>query len=151
MVLSNEFQLKTFGRLKQGKDESGSEFYKRLQSFYGCRYCEDYGDNGCGCWIVGGYEFNGAEEGPDGETIVGGPEGIFHDEWGCAKREREQHYEELIEQKKTGTLVFDAAIKKAIQLAPDEETVKASYGDIVRSAAAVSVAMTGKLLAGDAE
>jgi hypothetical protein len=121
MTVSSQFEYNAFGCLKQQDGETGNDFFHRLQEFYGCKYCEDYGDNGCGCWQIGGYEFNGAEEGENGEMVVGNPEDVFYDDWTCVRLAREEHAKELEEQKQKGTLVFVAAIEKAPELAPNEQ------------------------------
>lgn len=144
MTLTSQFEYKVFGRLKQRDNETGNEFFHRLQEFYGCKDCDDYGDNGCGCWQIGGYEFNDVEVDKNGDVVAGNPEKFFDDDWTCWTLAMKDYAKELKEQKRKGTLVFVAAIEKALELAPDEQSAKDSYGDIVRSAAAVAVAAKPK-------
>ena len=118
--------------------ESADALYNRLQCFFGCNACEDYGDNGCGCWQLGGYEWNSEEK--DG---MGEPEEWVNEEWSCPNIERKIDYEQMCAQRKSATLVFSAAIKEALRLCPGEKAKSDSYGDIVRSAAAVAVAAIG--------
>lgn len=45
-------------KLSRSGRESVKNFHKRLMGFYGCQGCKEFGNNGCGCWEVGGYRFD---------------------------------------------------------------------------------------------
>lgn len=108
-------------------DESIEEFHERLKAFYGCSDCDEYGNNGCGCWRIGCFEFNG----DDYER--------FDLKDDCGHRPDTVIAKEIIGEKEKGVHIFKAAIECALELAPNDEARANAYGDIVRSAAAVAV------------
>lgn len=116
--------------LEKRRGETNEGFHERLKGYFGCATCDLYGENGCGCWRIGGYEFNYGidDEDPSCEPIAC---------WRCGRLERMKELEELRRSQENGTLVFEAALKVALRHAPNGVAAQA-YGDIVRSAAAVA-------------
>lgn len=113
------------------------EMHEYLVKKYECNRCEELGNNGCGTALFpGGYEFwfDDNSEPCDYE--------YHYDQFSqCLKEaKRNQRAKEQY-----GASAFEIALKVALSKAPSSKAKEDSYGDIVRSAAAVAVAALGKL------
>lgn len=104
--------------------------YEKLVKKYGCEECSNRGNNGCGTAIFPGYEFYFNDD-----TT---PAYWEQYEWfSCSMEEARKNREK----EHYGVKAFELAIEVALGRAPSKGAQESAYGDIVRSAAAVAVAL----------
>lgn len=114
-------------------------FLKKMRGYYDCDDCPNDGNNGCGSWQLGGWEFNDIDINAEtGEEVYGKPERV--EGWYCTRlieRNNEMNANEIFEYAKDAF----SLIRKT-----DDATSTAAL-EIAKAGALVSIADSLRVIA----